>query len=508
MEAKKFTQVLLSVLLIILINFNLKAQTFAYGNYTGNGTSKSISGLGFSPEAIIIKSQGAYEAVFTTTHMPAGKTKGLGTTATALISGEVTALNSDGFTIASGNRTNNFGTQYQWIAFNEGTNIHIGTYVGDGSPTAEVISGCGFQPEAVLLCGDAASAAADPGFLLNSMGAGSDDGFFTCNTSTTASADYVVSYGADGWTTGTGPTSPILSAVNYYYIAFNVSASTIKDGSYTSGDGTTDKAITGLGGSANFVAIWRRAQTPVFRTAGITAASDKTLYYSATAAAASRIKSLDADGFTVAANNNLTNEPWQVHNYFAMAGGTSLPVQMTSFEAAKDGKNVVLTWQTASEINSSYFNILHSTDGINFQSVGKISAEGTSNEWLNYSFTHENAAEGVNYYQLQEYDNDGANTKYKIIDVNINNGINAITQLSPNPSSNNILLYYNSNTGGTYKLTITDMNGNAQYFAHIPSMIGENKFKMTLQPYEEGTYFINLTDPAGVVSSVKVIKKE
>ena len=510
MEAKKFTQVLLLLLLITMVNLNLSCQTWAYGNYTGNGTSKAITGLGFSPKAIIIKSQGAYEAVFTTKNMAAGKTKQLGTTSVALITGEVTSLDADGFTIGSGNRTNNNTTQYQWIAFNESTNIHVGTYVGDGSPTAEVVTGFGFSnaAEAILVCGDAASAAADAGFLLNSMGAGSDDGFFTCNTSTTATADYVVSYAADGsgWTTGTGASSPILSGVNYYYIAFNVAANSIKDATYTAVAGTSDFAVTGLGAAATFVAIWRRNQSPVFTTAG--SAANKTHYYTATTSAASRIKSLDADGFTAAANNNLTNEAWQVHNYFAMTAGTALPVQMTSFEAEKKGENVVLKWQTASEVNSDYFEIMHSVDGENFESVGKVHAAGNTHEWKDYSFIDEHPSEGIHYYQLMEYDADGKFEKFKTLAVNVNNAMNAITQLFPNPSSNHVTLYYNSSTGGAYKINITDLSGNTLYFAHIPSMIGENKFKMTLEPYAEGTYFINLSDPSGGVSSVKAIKKQ
>jgi hypothetical protein len=190
-----------------------------------------------------------------------------------------------------------------------------------------------------------------------------------------------------------------------------------------------------------------------------------------------------------------------------MSGGTSLPVQMTSFDAAKEGRNVNLTWETASEINSDHFEILHSTDGVNFESIGTLQAKGTTNQKSDYMYVDENPSDGIHYYQLAEYDNDGANEKFRIIAVNINSKVNAITQLFPNPSSNNISMYYNSTTGGLYKLTITNINGEALYFAHIPSMIGENRFKLTVEPYEEGTYFINLTDPNGTVSTIKVMKK-
>ncbi|MCX6181067.1 MAG: T9SS type A sorting domain-containing protein, partial [Bacteroidetes bacterium] len=248
--------------------------------------------------------------------------------------------------------------------------------------------------------------------------------------------------------------------------------------------------------------------TPIFRIGSYPDATDRSLFFTATAAAAGHVKSMDAGaGFTVTDGSTSARVANQPHMYFAMSGGSSLPVQMTSFEAKKDNDHVVLSWQTASEINSSYFEIMHSTDGVNFEAVGKVAAAGNSNHWLNYSFVHEGPGDGIHYYQLVEFDNDGASEKFKTLAVNITTKMNAITQLFPNPSSNNIDMYYNSSTGGTYKVTINDMNGNALYFAHIPSMIGENRFKMTVEPYEEGTYFINLTDPIGNVSSLKVVKR-
>lgn len=502
------TGVLLT-LFVTLVQLNLAAQTYAYGNYTGHGVATSISGLGFSPEAIIIKSNGAYEAVFTTANMPAGKTKQLGTSSNGLITGEITSLNSDGFTIGTGNRTNHAGTQYNWIAFNESTNIHVGTYVGAGADLT--VSGCGFQPEAFLLCGDDASGNSDAGFITAYWVTNGSEGFITSNTALTSTQNYINTWNADGWTVTNGGTeaagSPSYNGIHYYYIAFNQDGTTIKQNFWTAGDGTTDWAVTDPGFKPDFVIAKQQTHTPVFRVASYPNATDRTLFFSATSAESGDIKSLDASGFTAEANSAYVNVAWQDHIYYAMSGGTSLPVQMTSFNAVKEENNVILSWETASEINSDHFEIMHSTDGVSFESIGSINAHGNTNHASEYSFVNENPADGIHYYQLVEYDVDGSSQTFRTLSVNISSKINTITQLFPNPTSNNISLYYNSTTGGTYKLTITDINGNALYFAHIPSMIGENKFKMTLEPYEEGIYFINLTDPTGTVSSVKVIKK-
>ena len=493
-----------------LVNLNIQAQTYAFGNYTGKGTAKSITGLGFSPEAIIIKSNGAHEAVFTTSYMPAGKTKQLGTGSVALITGEVTSLDSDGFTIGTGNRTNNNGTQYNWIAFNSSGNIHVDSTNGNGSGSGRTMAKCGFgsNPEAVLMVGDAAAPHGDA-FFSGASHAG-NIGFFTKDGSSASSASPINGYTNNGFTCGSAGTSANQNGTNYYYIAFNSSGTAIKESTYYVNQGSGDWAVTGFGATPDFAL----AQYPAsgregwFRLASQAAnATDHSSRFTANAAATGGIKSFDAGaGFTVTNGNTQINNAWQTHSYFAMSGGTSLPVQMTSFEAVKQGDNVNLSWQTASEINSSHFDVLHSTDAVHFESLGRVDAMGNKNTWTNYDFVHENAGNGVHYYQLSQFDNDGKNEKFKILAVNINNAVNIITQLFPNPSSNNVTLYYNSVAGGTYKVNITNINGDALYFAHSPSMAGENKFRMTVEPYDAGTYFINLTDPNGTVSSVKVIK--
>ncbi len=45
------------------------------GTYTGNGTSKSISGLGFSPAAVIVKRFPDKKGYLATTSMPVGDSK-------------------------------------------------------------------------------------------------------------------------------------------------------------------------------------------------------------------------------------------------------------------------------------------------------------------------------------------------------------------------------------------------------------------------------------------------
>lgn len=86
----------------------------------------------------------------------------------------------------------------------------------------------------------------------------------------------------------------------------------------------------------------------------------------------------------------------------------TLPVEMTNFEVdINTDKKVELTWTTATEINCDYFLIERSTDGVNYQYVGRVQGNGTSNEIQNYRITDPDPEKGVNYYRLKQVDFDG-----------------------------------------------------------------------------------------------------
>jgi len=84
-----------------------------------------------------------------------------------------------------------------------------------------------------------------------------------------------------------------------------------------------------------------------------------------------------------------------------------LPVEWLLFEAKKQNNSVLLHWATASEINSSHFEIQRSTDGLNFENIGWKSSAGFSSSITNYEFIDESPVIGTNYYRLKQVDFNG-----------------------------------------------------------------------------------------------------
>ena len=82
----------------------------------------------------------------------------------------------------------------------------------------------------------------------------------------------------------------------------------------------------------------------------------------------------------------------------------SLPIQLVSFEAKKQGTQVELNWRTASELNNEQFIVQHSTDGNDFKDISVIRGAGNSLTEINYQFIHQGAVNGQNYYRLKQID--------------------------------------------------------------------------------------------------------
>ena len=84
-----------------------------------------------------------------------------------------------------------------------------------------------------------------------------------------------------------------------------------------------------------------------------------------------------------------------------------LPIELINFECAEDGKNNIITWQTASEINNDYFTLERSEDGIHWSVLATIEDAGNSTMLLDYKFVDSSPYVSYTYYKLKQTDFDG-----------------------------------------------------------------------------------------------------
>ena len=124
--------------------------------------------------------------------------------------------------------------------------------------------------------------------------------------------------------------------------------------------------------------------------------------------------------------------------------GNALPVELISFNGSCNNGGVDLTWQTASEYNSSYFDIEQSRDGNHWDVIYSIDAAGQSSELIEYKYTDEHAQGQYNYYRLTQVDIDGTSKTYNAINVSCSQNHPFVLSTYPNPSSNEFSIYVNS----------------------------------------------------------------
>jgi hypothetical protein len=117
------------------------------------------------------------------------------------------------------------------------------------------------------------------------------------------------------------------------------------------------------------------------------------------------------DNFLYEAPNNFRDLP------------ITLPVTLTSFKAKSEGNAIALNWATASERNSSHFDVLRSADGKVFSTIGSVQSAGNSNANIDYSLKDNEPFAGNNYYQLKQVDKDGT--------VNLSNVIVGVSNVQP-----------------------------------------------------------------------------
>jgi Secretion system C-terminal sorting domain len=84
-----------------------------------------------------------------------------------------------------------------------------------------------------------------------------------------------------------------------------------------------------------------------------------------------------------------------------------LPVELTSFNAAKIADAAMLDWETASEKNNDKFIVERSSDGRAYEQVGEVAGKGTTTETSKYKYVDNNPTPGVNYYRLKQVDFNG-----------------------------------------------------------------------------------------------------
>ena len=178
---------------------------------------------------------------------------------------------------------------------------------------------------------------------------------------------------------------------------------------------------------------------------------------------------------------------------------TPLPVELSNFaiQCSEDNSNErTISWSTASEFNSSHFNLERSRDGMNWEVVYTVQAAGYSIQNTDYSFTEDFVNQEIAYYRIVQFDLNGLSKTYEALASSCDFGIEAVSKLLtyPNPSEESFTIQLSAkDIGKNGMLKIYSAAGQLILESEVQIVKGINEYKIT-EDLNPGIYFIQITD--------------
>jgi hypothetical protein len=169
-----------------------------------------------------------------------------------------------------------------------------------------------------------------------------------------------------------------------------------------------------------------------------------------------------------------------------------LPVTISSFNATAQKNTVSTNWHTENELNTSYFNIQHSTDGSSFTSIGTLKAIGSGSN--SYQLTDYKPTNGTNYYRLESVDKDGASNYSKVVSCELS-VVSKQLIVYPNPAKDNVTISGNH-------IASVQVIDNMGRVVKIVSLKDATNPSLSVSGLVAGVYHLRIQNTDGNVSGV------
>lgn len=164
---------------------------------------------------------------------------------------------------------------------------------------------------------------------------------------------------------------------------------------------------------------------------------------------------------------------------------SSLPVELTRFDAAVVGSVVECSWETASEMDNDFFTIERSTDGFSFEPIGQMKGFGTTTEAHAYKLIDSSPlTQSISYYRLTQTDFNGSITRQEMAAVDF--VVDPVVNVFPNPSNGQLTITGKQLEDGE----ITLRNALGQVIPLTIIVSGEHEIVYSVSGLTNGLYIV------------------
>ncbi len=207
---------------------------------------------------------------------------------------------------------------------------------------------------------------------------------------------------------------------------------------------------------------------------------------------------------TTTAGTIITSAPVTAFSPFTLASTTPmnpLPVELLSFTARCEDKQVILSWSTASESNNDFFTLESSLDANNWEFVATVDAVGTSSMQTDYSWT--NSANPVRnvYYRLSQTDNNAATTIHNMVYIEDCQAAETDLRIYPNPTKGLVTVLTEETLS-----SLSVMNPEGKVVGNIPVDLANKQIRFDDMP--NGVYVIRISTPTSTFNQKVVVMRD
>jgi parallel beta-helix repeat protein len=186
--------------------------------------------------------------------------------------------------------------------------------------------------------------------------------------------------------------------------------------------------------------------------------------------------------------------------------GSTIPVELLSFKATPSVSSslartpsTILTWATATELNTTHFDIERSNDGRIFEKMGSVKAQGSQSK---YEYIDEKPFNGSTYYRLKINDLDGKSTFSNTVTVTSYGKLKV--KIYPSVSNGNLTVE------GAKSFEIVNLLGQV-VFSETAAIQNQQRgieaIAFSIHHLKSGIYMVRGLDTEGVLFVEKIVKQ-
>jgi hypothetical protein len=184
----------------------------------------------------------------------------------------------------------------------------------------------------------------------------------------------------------------------------------------------------------------------------------------------------------------------------------TLPVKFSAFTATRKKQQVILNWETATEIDNRGFTIQSKSGNEEWKSLGFVASKangGNSSGLLNYNYTDVNIGEGITQYRLEQIDMDGKKEYSDIRSVKAEK-LSIPILLYPNPATGGKFNIVMDDAAATYEIMVSDASGKT-----VKTYSGFRGARLEIDGLKKGFYLVSVKDMSTKeIFTEKLIVKE